>query len=150
MREICKKFYNRFISLKGEPKHIAMGFAVGVAVGFFPVIGIHTVIVMLIAFILKKHFAAMLIGSWVSCNPLTVGPVLASEFYVGKWILGGSERILSESKFAISSMFLVGRDLLSYMTLGAVIFSVPAAIFTYYFVRWSFIRIRNRKKVSDA
>ena len=42
IRRRGKEFYDRFISLKGEPANIAMGMAIGVFIGVTPTIPFHT------------------------------------------------------------------------------------------------------------
>ena len=71
-------FYERFISLKGEPAQIAAGLAIGVFVGVTPTIPFHTGIIVLTGLLFRQNITAGYLGAWIISNPLTV-PLL----YVG-------------------------------------------------------------------
>lgn len=58
-----KTFYDRFISLKGEPKNIAMGLAVGIFIGVTPTIPFHTALIIFIGFIFRNNFTSAYLGS---------------------------------------------------------------------------------------
>ena len=42
--ESCKKAYSRFVKIRGNPREIALGFALGLFVGMSPFMGAHTII----------------------------------------------------------------------------------------------------------
>ena len=53
-----KKTYSRFLKIRGNPKEIALGFALGLFVGMSPFMGAHTIIAVFLA---AAGFGALLI-----------------------------------------------------------------------------------------
>ena len=56
-------FYEKFISLKGEPAQIAAGLAIGIFVGVTPTIPFHTGIIVLIGLLFRQNITAGYLGS---------------------------------------------------------------------------------------
>ena len=57
-----------------SPHRIALAFAVGVWVAFFPILGIHTGMALAIAFAFRLSRVAILLGTWLN-NPWTIAPM---------------------------------------------------------------------------
>ena len=66
----AQKFYRRFIKLRGDPRGIALGFALGLFIGMTPSIGFQMVIAAAIAASLKWNKISAAMGVWIT-NPLT-------------------------------------------------------------------------------
>ena len=43
LASIIRRLYERFIMIRGEPREVALGFAVGIFVGMTPTVGLYTV-----------------------------------------------------------------------------------------------------------
>lgn len=71
LKKKAREFYDRFISLKGNPRSIAMGMAIGVFVGVTPTIPFHTVIIVFLILISRQNLTAALLGAWIT-NPATI------------------------------------------------------------------------------
>jgi uncharacterized protein (DUF2062 family) len=84
----------RVLHVNDTPHRIAMGVAVGVFVGISmaPFLGIHTIIVLLLAVLLRANKAASLASMWIH-NPLTMWPIVFAEYELGKGVV----RIFSDS-----------------------------------------------------
>ncbi|MFA7685106.1 MAG: DUF2062 domain-containing protein, partial [Syntrophales bacterium] len=74
MKKYLLRFYNRFISLRGEPKNIAMGFAMGVFIGVTPTIPFHTSLLVVLGLASRQNITSAYIGAWAISNPLTIAP----------------------------------------------------------------------------
>ena len=72
-----------------DPATIARGFAVGIFVAFSPFLGLHTVLAISLAFLIRGNRLASLLASWI-CNPLTMIPILYFDFKVGEILLSTS------------------------------------------------------------
>ena len=145
VRRVLKRYYNRFISLKGEPEVIALGFAVGVAIGFFPILGTHTALTMLIAPAFRMHLAGMFLGSWISANPLTVPPMLAAEFWLGRWLLGRPDLVFPPGERTLQWALHLGLDILSCMFVGFVILGTTFSLASYPIVKSLITRVQTGK-----
>ena len=87
----CPKagFRNRFLHMLGRddpPEMIAASFALGVAISFTPLFGLHWVIALSLAFLLGLRKVDVLLGTLV-VNPLTIGPVSAVALPLGRLLL---------------------------------------------------------------
>jgi uncharacterized protein (DUF2062 family) len=84
-----RTFKARFLEMLGRdepPELVAASFALGVAVSFTPLFGLHWVIALLLAVVLKLNKVDVILGTLV-VNPLTFGPVAALALPVGRVIL---------------------------------------------------------------
>jgi uncharacterized protein (DUF2062 family) len=68
------------------PEVIAASFAIGVAVSFTPLFGLHWVIALLLAFVLKLNKVDVILGTLV-VNPLTLPAVAAAAIPIGRLLL---------------------------------------------------------------
>jgi len=84
-----RSFKARFLEMLGRndpPELVAASFAVGVTISFTPLIGIHWLVALLLAFVLKLNKVDVLLGTLV-VNPLTIGPVSAMALPLGRLLL---------------------------------------------------------------
>lgn len=84
-----RTFKVRFLEMLGReepPELVAASFALGVAISFTPLFGLHWVIALLLAVILKLNKVDVILGTLV-VNPLTFGPVAAVALPLGRLIL---------------------------------------------------------------
>jgi uncharacterized protein len=73
--------------VEDTPHRIALAFGVGVWIGFFPIIGIHTGMALGIAFAFRLSRAATVLGCYVN-NPWTLVPLYMFGTGFGCWLLG--------------------------------------------------------------
>lgn len=80
-------YYNlRLVRLSGTPDPVARGIACGVAVSFFPVFGIHAVMGIALAFLLRANILAAAIGTLL-IPPFMLPLIFSLDFIVGRKIL---------------------------------------------------------------
>ena len=79
---------------KDPPELVAASFALGVAISFTPLFGLHWVIALLLAIVLKLNKVDVLLGTLV-VNPLTLGPVAAVALPLGRLILRAEREAIS-------------------------------------------------------
>ena len=72
-----------------NPATIARGFAVGIFIAFSPFLGLHTVLAISLAFLVRGNRLVSLLASWI-CNPLTMIPILYFDFKVGEILLSST------------------------------------------------------------
>jgi uncharacterized protein (DUF2062 family) len=84
-----RTFHERFLHMVGRddpPEVVAASFALGVAISFTPLIGLHWMIALVLALLLKLNKIDVLLGTLV-VNPLTLGPVSAVAIPLGRFLL---------------------------------------------------------------
>lgn len=68
-------------------ERLSVSLAVGAYVAFSPFIGLHTLMIVVCAWLFRLNMAAMLIFSNIINNPWTFIPVYAAGYACGQWIL---------------------------------------------------------------
>ena len=82
------------LQVDDTPHRIALAFGIGVWLAFFPILGIHTGLALLIAFLFRLNRAAMIVGVYVS-NPWTLAPLYMAGTALGCEMLGVSSEGLA-------------------------------------------------------
>ena len=82
------------LGVDDTPHRIALAFGIGVWLAFFPILGIHTGLALLIAYLFRLNRAAMLVGVYIS-NPWTLAPLYMAGTVVGCAIFGVSSEGLA-------------------------------------------------------
>lgn len=88
--------WKKLISLNDSPHDIALGLALGIFIGFLPIMGIQMAAVLV--FILpfrKANKIAAVAGVWIS-NPLTVIPIYAFIYWIGTFFYSTASVLTSD------------------------------------------------------
>jgi hypothetical protein len=130
-----KKFYDQFISLKGEPKNIAFGVAIGVFIGITPTIPFHTLLIIVFTFLLKKNFTAAYLGSWLVSNPVTIPILYVAEYHAGRCLLCNNWPEINFTDCSMWNIIDVGYTVAWPLLLGGIVvaplFAIPAYFLTH-------------------
>lgn len=89
-RRLGTYLLKRLTRLSGTPQSIACGFACGAAISFTPFVGFHIVLSMLLAWMLRGHIIASVVGTVVG-NPWTFPFIWLATYKVGQILLGSAE-----------------------------------------------------------
>lgn len=87
LRKTAVQYLRGLFALDDTPERIALAFALGVFFAFSPLLGLHTILGLTIAFIFRLNRVAVLLGVWVN-NPYTLVPIYAAAAYVGGHLIG--------------------------------------------------------------
>lgn len=138
-----KKRIRSLLTLDSHPGHISMGFAVGVFISFTPFFGLHSILAIAAAFILRINKVTCLTGAWVN-TPFTVVPVLMASYQLGEYILGHNpEKIILKDlslSYAIELLGSHGAPLL----IGTSLFGFVAALVSYAALYYIIVRFRRK------
>jgi hypothetical protein len=74
-------------TIKDSPHRLSLAFSVGVFVGMSPLLGLHTILGIGLAWVLKLNKFATLIGVYVT-NPWTIIPIYTFSTWIGAKCLG--------------------------------------------------------------
>ena len=79
--------FQLLLNIEESPHRTALAFGVGIWIAFFPILGIHTGMALLIAFFFRLSRVAVLLGTWVN-NPWTIAPMYTAGTLIGCLLLG--------------------------------------------------------------
>ena len=126
-----KRAYERFLKIRGNPREIALGFALGLFVGMTPTIGFQIPIAVFVAALFKWNKISAAVAVWIT-NPLTAPFIYSFSYFVGAKMLG----------FKIAPKLLTGLDFATLKeasakiflatTVGGVVVGIPLALLGYY------------------
>ncbi|MBN2136885.1 MAG: DUF2062 domain-containing protein [Sedimentisphaerales bacterium] len=133
-RELLRRIYHRFLQIRGRPREIALGLALGLFVGMSPTLGFQMVIAVSIAALLKWNKISAAIGVWVT-NPVTAPIIYTITYVTGAKFLGHDEVFQLPKEFSfdvVLGLFRKTPEVMLAMTAGGIIIGLPVAIAGYY------------------
>ena len=130
------KAYKRFLKIRGQPREIALGFALGLFIGMTPFIGLHTVIAVPLAALFKWNKISAAISVWFT-NAATAPIIYSITYLVGARIIGiqkGFNWSDTHSFSAVYHMILKAPEIVWAMIVGGVVLGLPLAAAGYYVI----------------
>ena len=124
----------RFLKIRGEPREIALGLALGIMVGMTPLMGLHTVIAVFLAAVWKWNKIAAAGGVFIT-NPLTAPFVYPVTYIIGHALVGVSSipRLeIAVSLETIANLFKDSPLILVDLMAGGIIIGLPLSIAAYW------------------
>jgi len=132
--DIIRRVYERFIRIRGNPREIALGFALGVFVGMTPTIGVQMPIAIFFAACCKWSKLSAAIGVWIS-NPLTAPVIYGVTYITGAKLMSLDPMFhmpLSPTWSTLKVLLQKAPQAFGAMTVGGAIIGLPLAIISYY------------------
>jgi uncharacterized protein (DUF2062 family) len=122
----------RLTRLPGSPHSIAAGFACGAAISFTPFIGLHTLLSVLLSFLVRGNYLAAIIGTLIG-NPWTFPLIWLATYHVGHFLLGtpALPEVPTEEPH-LTKLFADLQALIWPLTVGAIPLAIIAALATYF------------------
>jgi uncharacterized protein (DUF2062 family) len=140
IKEKLKHHFHEVAKSKTSAHAIALGFAIGTAIGLFPTPGFGTLLGVIIALILEKVNKVSIFIAMAIWNPIVCAPFTILSYELGDIILGSRKLI------TFSSSFLNRFSNLSIKYfLGNIIITVTASVLMYFLVKYAVIIYRKRK-----
>jgi hypothetical protein len=139
-----KNLYDHCISLKAEPREIAVGMAIGVFIGVTPTIPFHTVLIIFFSILLRQNITSAILGAWIISNPITIPFFYASEYYLGKLLLKGNQCQLVLNDYSMYKIINIGWNVACPLLLGGIILAPFFAIIAYFISHKAVIAIRKK------
>ncbi len=158
LSRLTKYYYLKFVRLKGDPRSLAFGTAIGVFVGLTPTIPLHTVAIIALTVITRTSFIAAYTVSWLVCNPFTYVPIYYLSLVIGNavtpyelnWdkIKAVLDLLLSHPGIgpSFAAVFNLGFEAITVMVVGGCILAIPFTIASYYFSFSLFSKIRKKRQ----
>lgn len=130
---ICR-IYERFVKIRGRPREIALGFALGIFIGMTPTMGVQMPIAVFFAAILKWSKISAAFGVWIT-NPITSPFIYGITYVVGAKLLGlkATLNLPDDLTWTIVKEILKNAPVIfGALTVGGIIIGLPLAILSYY------------------
>jgi len=146
----------KLLAIRDTPEAIAGGVAIGIFIGFTPLIGLKTVLTILLAWLTRCNILAAVIASAAHDILWPVMPaIFLWEYKIGYWLLSHPHHLpppLHEARLQMHAwrnwtrLLTVGKPLL----LGSFVCSTPFALLSYWFTKRLIVRHRRKKHLHDA
>ena len=123
-------------SIKDTPHRISLAFALGVFIGISPLLGVHTILGILCAWLLGLNKLATITGVFVT-NPWTIVPIYTFSTWVGARLLGIRKILpaIDWNHVTVSGLFTELRPLLMPFVVGSLLIGTVAAFLSYWIVK---------------
>ena len=128
------------LHVEDKPSRVAAAFAIGVFIAFFPILGIHTGMALVIALALRLNKVAILAGAWTN-NPWTLAPMYTAGTLLGCAVLGVSPASLGAVDWSLSGRAFYAslaeglRPLVLPFVLGNLLLGAAAAGLAFFGLR---------------
>ena len=143
-----RKVYERLIRIRGEPRDISLGLALGIFIGLSPIFGIQIWSAILLAALFRWNKIAAAVGTLIS-NPFTTPFICAATYYVGSRLLGADLVPLRNLEWNLDTLVRIlskTPQVFWALTLGGIILGLPLALISYYICYTAVVRYRTRLK----
>jgi uncharacterized protein (DUF2062 family) len=152
------RFYTlRFKRLQGSNRSLAMGAAIGSAVGLTPTLPLHNIMILGLTLLFRVNPIAGIITANIVSNPLTFVPQYFLAWKIGDFFLPGRltwEKIKSVLALiktegimeSLDTIRAMGFDAIAVMMVGGVALAIPAGIITYVMVFRFFTRLQEKRR----
>ena len=144
-----RQYWDRLISLEARPESVALGFALGIFLGFTPLFGLKTLLALLLASVFRCSKLAAFIGGTLHDVLWPFIPVLLrAEYQLGYWFLSNPHHFAPKfhlgqvhlhAAFSWSRISPTAEPLL----VGSVILGLPIATVSYFAIRAMLSRSRG-------
>jgi hypothetical protein len=145
LRRFARFQYLRLMRQSASAHSLALGLAVGMFVGFLPIIPFQTVVSLSLAFVLRGNPVGAAIGTFVS-NPLNVIPFYAMLYWVGG-LFWHTSVPFDPANLDMTRMLELGMDFFLVMCLGGVVMGIPASCITYVLAFRGVNAYRHRRMI---
>ena len=149
--------WNRFKSLQGSPGSLARGAAIGVFIGFAPLMPLKSILILFLTGILRSSTIAALLVCTIICNPLTYLPLYYIAWLLGNLVLPGKadwtmvqttvNQMHQEGLMpALRSVGQIGLDTGLVLLVGGCLIALPLAMISYPLALHFFARIELKRR----
>ena len=148
--------FRRLLAIDDPPERSALAFSIGVFIAFSPLLGLHTILATLIAFVFRFNKVAIYTGTFLNNPPLTLVPIIIASYAVGAFLMGRPLKIPSEGIELLKHPHLLTADyyrqifmrswyLVEPFALGGILLSVVCSLIAYPLTLRTLRAYRGRK-----
>lgn len=148
--------FRRLLAIDDPPERTALAFSVGVFIAFSPLLGLHTILATLIAFLFRFNKVAIYVGTYVNNPFLTLAPIILISYGLGAFLLGLPIRIPAEGIDLLKNphlltgayyrqVFIHSWHLVKPFAIGGTILSVVCSAVSYPLTLWALRKYRRSR-----
>jgi uncharacterized protein (DUF2062 family) len=144
------KFKDRLtniLAVKDSPHRLAMAFSIGIFIGMSPLLGLHTILGLIVAWVFGLNRIVTITGVYIT-NPWTIVPIYTFSAYIGAKCLG-IKQILPEIDWAhitFSSFAYELKPLLTPFVFGTLLIGFISAVISYFIIYHAVEKARSNVK----
>jgi uncharacterized protein (DUF2062 family) len=157
--KMFRSTFRRLLALDDPPERTALAFAIGVFIAFCPLLGLHTVLATLVAFVFRFNKIAIYSGTFINNPFLTLVPIIVASYAIGAFFLGRPIRIPEEGIALLQDphplsgdyyrrLFHESWQIVWPFSVGATFLSVVCSLTAYPVTSW-LLRRHWRTKTTD-
>lgn len=142
------KAYDRFIRIRGNPREIGLGFALGLFLGFTPTMGIQLALAVFFASLLKWNKYAAAIGVWIT-NPVTAPFIYGFTYFAGSRLTGLNNSYNLNLEFnwnTLIDLLTNSPGLIVSLFVGGLVVGLPVAAMGYLLAHGAVVKYRKDLK----
>jgi uncharacterized protein len=147
----------KLLAIRDTPEAIAGGVAIGIFIGFTPLIGLKNVLTILLAWLTRSNIIAAVIAQAAHDTVFFLMPALyAWEYSVGYWLLSQPHHWpttlpkLRWEEMSLRNWILFLCGLGKPLLVGGLLCSAPFAPISYVLTRLLIVRHRRKKHLNEA
>ena len=130
LRRYTRHQWLRLLRVKAAPENIARGMAVGVFVGFIPLLPSQSLVAIGVAFLVRGRKIAAVIGTLVT-NPLTWIFLYILFYHIGRAILPFDIPPLNPARLDPATLLAAGWRMAAALVCGGLVLAVPSSVLAY-------------------
>ena len=143
---LLRRALDRFVRIRGNPREIALGFALGIFIGMTPSMGFQMPMVVFIAALLKWNKISSILGVWIT-NPVTAPFIYSLTYVTGAKVLGYEKiRHIDLSVSSIGTLLEKAPKIFIAMSAGGFVLGLPLAVLAYIIVHALILRYQEPVK----
>jgi hypothetical protein len=146
LRRTVRFNYLRILRQKASAHSIALGVALGIFVGFLPIIPFQSVVVIALAFLFRANKLAAFCCTWIS-NVFNIIPFYTMLYMVGRWILPFVHVSFDPHHLTLMEMVRQSWRLVAVMTVGGMAMGIPAGTAMYFVTLHLVLGWRRRRAI---
>jgi uncharacterized protein (DUF2062 family) len=112
-----------------------MAFSTGIFIGMSPLLGIHTMLGLLFAWLFKLNKFVTIVGVFVT-NPWTIVPIYTFATWIGARLLGINDVLpdIDWSHLSVRELLHSFRPLLLPFVLGSTLLGIVSSVISYFLI----------------
>ena len=129
--------------LPASPHAVASGFACGSMVSFTPLLGLHFILAIVFAYLIRGNIVAALLGTIVG-NPVTFPFIWGLIYKIGAFVIS-TKHLEFNNEINFNMIITQTYEIFLPMLLGGAILAIPVWLITYI-LTYSFISSYKKSK----
>ena len=144
VRRLISYYKLKLARLPASPHAIASGFACGSMVSFTPLLGLHFLLAIVFAYLIRGNFVAALLGTIVG-NPITFPFIWGLIYKVGAFLTSNKQNELNQ-EINFDMIITQTYEIFLPMLLGGAVLAIPVWL-TSYLLTHSFVSSYKKSKI---